>query len=326
MKFNKNKLILFLPLFIAAVAVLYLVLKKSAPEETIVTGMVEMTTVDVASKIPGRLDTVFAKEGDWVVKGQILGLLESKEMDAKVNQAKSLVNAAKSKSDMARNGARPQEIEATYNLYMQANHQFELANKTYNRIQSLYKDRVVSSQEKDQVEFQFKAAKEQMEAAKAKYEMVKQGARYEEKEGANAIYSQARGGLEEALAYSKDLVIKSPITGQLSKRITDPGEIIGTGYPVFQVTDINDNWVVLQLREDLLTKIKMGQVVSGTMPAFGNRSFRFNVTYISVLADYATWKPTNQKGDFDLKTFEIRLRPAEKIEGLRAGMTVNIKL
>jgi HlyD family secretion protein len=44
------------------------------------------------------------------------------------------------------------------------------------------------------------------------------------------------------------------------------------------------------------------------------------------MADFATWRPTNQKGEFDLKTFEVRLYPVEPLEGLRPGMTVNIKL
>jgi HlyD family secretion protein len=326
MKLNKTYVILVIPVLIALVAIIVLVSKNSGKEEDIVTGMTECTTVDVSSKIAGRLDSVCVSEGDMVTKGQIIGHLESKELDAKVEQARGMMEAAKSKVDMARNGARPEEIEATQKLYQQAQHQYELAEKTYNRIVSLYNDKVISAQEKDQVEFQYKAAKEQMEAAKAKYTMVKKGARSEEKTGADALYYSAQNQYNEAGAYHKDLTLRSPINGELSSRVCDPGEVIGAGYPIFTVTDLNDCWVVLQISEDKMSKIKKDAHFYGTVPALGNQKFEFRVSYIAAMADYANWKPTNQKGDYDIKTFEVRLRAVNKIEGLRSGMSVHVTL
>jgi len=326
MKKNKSIIILSVPVIIALVAIIVLIVNASGSEENVITGIVESTEVDVASKIPGRIDTVFVAEGDMVKKGQILAHLESKEMDAKLEQTRGVVNAAKSKMDMAHNGARPEEKEAAEKMYFQAKHQFELAEKTWNRIQSLYNDKVISTQEKDQVEFQYKAAKEQMEAAKAKYEMVIKGARIEEISGAEALFYQAQNAYNEVLAYHQELNLLAPITGEVSKRITDPGEIIASGYPLFTVVDPNDNWVVLQIKEDQMAKVKKGERFTGKIPALGNIEVNFVVSYISPMADFATWKPTHQKGEFDIKTFEVRLRSEKPVDGLRAGMTVNLNL
>jgi HlyD family secretion protein len=323
-KFNKSSIVLIIPAVIAIIAVSVLVANSVNKEENIITGIVESTQVDVASKIPGRVDTVFVSEGDMVHKGQILARLESKEMDAKLGQARGLVDAAKSKVQMAHNGARPEEKQAAERLYFQAKAQYELANKTWTRIQSLFRDGVISAQEKDQSEFQFKAAKEQMEAAKARLDMVNKGARLEEISGAEALYFQAQNTYNEAQAYHEELNLVSPITGELSKKITNPGEIIASGYPLFTVMDPSDTWVVLQVREDKMSSIKKGSVFYGKVPALGNRKLQFEVSYISPMAEFATWKPTNQKGEFDLKTFEIRLRSKSQVKDLRPGMTVNI--
>ena len=70
----------------------------------------------------------------------------------------------------------------------------------------------------------------------------------------------------------------------------------------------------------------MGDYFYGTISALENKQIEFKVTYISPMADFATWRPTNQKGDFDLKTFEIHLKSDEPIENIRPGMTVKINL
>lgn len=324
MKFSKSNIVLILPVIIAVAAISVLIAKSLDTEESIISGMVEVTQVDVASKIPGRVDTVYVSEGDFVHKGQILARLESKEMDAKLEQARGVVDAAKSKMQMAHNGARPEEKAAAEKLYFQAQAQFELANKTWTRVQALFKDGVIAAQEKDQAEFQFKAAREQMEAAKARLDMVTKGARLEEISGAEALYYQAQNTYNEAMAYHEELNLISPIDGELSKKITNPGEIIAGGYPLFTVMDPNDSWVVLQVREDRMNSFKKGSIFYGRVPALGNQKFQFVVSYISPMAEFATWKPTNQKGEFDLKTFEIRLRSKSPVKDLRPGMTVNI--
>lgn len=326
MKIKASHIVLSIPFLLISIAIIVLAANSSGKEEIIITGIVESTQIDVASKLPGRVDSVLVNEGDNVTKGQVLAYLESKEMDAKLAQARSLMEAAKSKMDMARNGARPEEREAVEKVYYQSQHQFQLAEKTWKRIQSLYADQIISTQERDQVEFQYKAAREQMDAAKSKYEMVRKGTRYEEIQGAEALFHQAENGLKEAQAFHQELRLIAPISGEINKKITDPGEIVASGYPLFTIVDLSDTWVILQVREDQLSGIRKGNIYRASVPALGNSTFDFKVTYISAMADFATWRATNQKGDFDLKTFEIHLKSTEPIEGLRPGMTVNVKI
>lgn len=325
MKALKNKGVLLIPVVLILAAVVVLVLQSAKPKVTVVTGMVETKEIDVASKIPGRVDSVLVQKGQRVHRGELLAHLESKEIDAKVAQAKAVMEAAKAKWDMARRGARPEEKEAVEKLYLQAKHQFEFARKTYERVQQVYKDSVISAQKMDEVTFKYNAAKEQMEAARAKYDMVLKGARKEQIRAAEALFRQAEGAYREALAYQKETRLVSPIDGIVQDLVADQGEIVAAGYPVITLIQPQDAWVVLQLRENQLKGIKLGNVFKGTIPAL-DKQVDFKVDYIASMADFATWKATNQKGDFDLKTFEIHLRPLKPVQGLRAGMTVRVEL
>lgn len=326
MKILKNKWLLIIPIVLVLITIGFIIVTSLGDDEEIITGIVESVNVDVASKIPGRIDSILVSEGETVSKGDLLARLENKEMKAKLGQAQGARQAAYSKMEMANNGARKEEIEAVRNLYLQAKHQFELAEKTWTRVKSLYDDDVISTQERDEAEFKYRAADEQLSAAEAKYDMVKEGARSEEKKAAEGLFLQADNSVNEAEAYYEELFLRSPINGEVSARIVDPGEIISSGYPVFTIVDLKDSWVTLQIREDNMNRFRKGEVFKGIIPALGNIKKNFEVTYISPMGAYADWKPTDQKNDFDLKTFEIRLRSVEAVKGLRPGMTVNVIL
>jgi HlyD family secretion protein len=326
MKIKKGYIILSLPVLILVIALSFLVFSKANDEYIEMNGIIETTEVDVASKIPGRIDSIFVDKGDFVKKGDIIAKLESKEMVAKVEQTKGMMEAAKSKLEMVRNGARIEEKTQVEKLYNQAKEQFSYAEKTYKRFKQLYDEGVISAQEYDGMLFKYNSAKEQMDAAKAKYDMVMKGARYEELEAVEALYHQAENGYNEAMAYFKELEIKAPVDGEISNRISDPGEVIASGYPLFTIIRPEESYVLLQVREDMLDVFKKGETFVGKIPALNNLETKFKVTYIASMADFATWRPTNQKGDFDLKTFEIHLKSDKPIKDLRPGMTVKLNV
>ena len=325
MKFSKNKILILFPIALVIISSIYF-FDKNSSKEIQISGLIESDEIDIASKIPGRIDTIFVKRGQLVKKGQTIAKLESKEMDAKVEQAFGAMEAAKAKYALACNGARTEEIHAAENMYLQANAQFDFAEKTWKRIQNLYNEHVISLQEKDEAEFKYKAAKEQMEAAKSKYELIKSGARNEDIIAAKSLFHQAENIYKEVMAYHDELNIVAPGSGMVSNIYCDFGEIINSGYPVISLIPDNNNYLTINIREDLLQFFKMGKVFQVNIPALGSKVYKFRVDFISSLADFANWRPTNQKGDFDLKTFEIRLTSLDDINGLRSGMTANFKL
>jgi len=118
----------------------------------------------------------------------------------------------------------------------------------------------------------------------------------------------------------------SPISGEISSVFPKVGELVGTGAPIMNVMDMTDSWVVFNIREDMLASLKQGDTFNAIVPALGNKEIELKITHIKALGSYATWKATMVSGDFDLKSFEIKARPTNPVDGLRPGMSVRAKM
>ncbi len=319
-----KKLVILFPLIIVVIALIFIIVKWLSGEDKYYVGVVETKVVGVSSMIPGRVDSVFVEEGDFVKKGQVLGRLKPDIINTKVGQAEGVLEAAHSVLEMAKKGARAQEKEAAKNQYLMAKSQFEFAKKTWERFKHLYADSIISKQELDEMQFKYNAARDQMNAAKAVYDMVLEGARKEQISAAQAQFKSAENVYKEAKAFQNETYLISPMDGEVSAQIAQIGEVVPPGYAVFTVQSLDDMYALIQVREDLMKDIKMNAKFKGTIPALGNETYDFKVSFISPMAEFADWVPTNDKAQFDLRTFEVHLKPDGKIENLRPGMTVKI--
>ena len=292
------------------------------PEVEFIQGEVDATQVNLAVKISGRVSEVFIKEGQSVDKGASLLKLDSPEIDARLRQATSSKKAASAQRDKAFAGARSQEVAGAMNLWIQSQEVAELAEKTYRRINNLFADGIVPRQRRDEAEAKWKAASAAAAAARSQYDMALEGARKEDRQAATALVDQAKGAVSEIKSFLQETSLESPLAGEVIHVLAKPGEIVGPGFPLVTILDLDDIWVTFNLREDRLAGMRMGVVFPVSAPALRNGKFDVKISYISVLGDFATWRATSASGGFDLKTFEVRARPIEKIEGLRPGMSV----
>lgn len=291
------------------------------PREEFLQGQMEARRVLVAGKIPGRLERLFVHEGDMVVKDSLVAIISSRELEAKKIQAEGALGAAKAQSNKANTGARAEEITALKAMKERAQDAADLAKTTFDRVQKLYNDGVMPLQKRDEVETQMKTAVAAATAAKAQYDQAVAGARVEDKAAANALVIQARGANAEVDAYLDETKIRAPISGEVSLKLAEEGEIIGAGMPVIAITDLNDSWAVFHIREDFLKYISKGKTFTVQIPAL-DKTIEMVVTYIASVGDYATWRSSKESGGYDLKSFEIRMRPKTTVENLRPGMSV----
>lgn len=291
------------------------------PKPLEIQGEVEATQIKVASKLIGRIDSLPVHKGDVVKKGQLLFTLKSPEVEARLEQANAALLGAKAQNSKASAGAQVEDIEAAYNTYLKAQAAYELAQKTFERVNNLYKDGVMPAQKRDEAETNMKAALETANVAKAIWTKAKNGTRIEDKTAASALVARAEGAMNEVESYVKETNIYSPIDGEISNIIAESGELVSAGYPVVTLVKLNDNWITFNLREDLLASIQKGSEFPARFPALGNKEIKLRVSYINVLGSYATWNATKTTGDFDMKTFEVRAVPIGKVEGLRPGMS-----
>ena len=291
------------------------------PREQFLQGQMEARRVLVAGKVPGRIERLFVHEGDVVNKDSLVAVISSPEIEAKKMQAQGALGAAKAQASKARNGARSEDITALKAMADRAQEAATLAKNTYNRVQKLYNEGVLPLQKRDEAETQMKASQSAADAARAQYNQAVAGARSEDKAAANALVMQAKGANAEVDAYLEETKIRTPITGEVSLKLAEEGEVVGSGMPIIAVTDLNDSWAVFHLREDYLKNVYKGKKFKLHIPAL-DRDAEMIVSYIASVGDYATWRSSKESSGFDLKTFEVRMRPVEKVPNLRPGMSV----
>lgn len=290
----------------------------------IIQGQVEVEEYRVSSKVPGRILEIRVKEGDFVKAGDTLAILGAPEVLAKMQQAQSAEDAAAAMEQMAKNGARKEQIQGAYQLLQQAQAGLELADSILRRTTHLYEEGVASAQKRDEALANFKASEARVLAAKSQYDMAVNGAREEERLAAEAQVNRARGAVEEVNAYIGETVQTAQMDGEVSCIYPKIGELVGTGSPIMTISMMNDLWGTFNVREDQLERLQMGQEFSAFVPAF-NKDVKMKVYYMKDQGSYAVWKATKANGEYDLKTFEVKASPIEKMDGLRPGMSLVIK-
>ena len=293
-------------------------------EPEVIQGQVEVSEYRVSSKVTGRILEIRVKEGDYVKVGDTLAILDAPEVRAKMEQARSAESAAAAQDEMARNGARQEQVRGAYQLMQQAKAGLEIAEKSYQRVQRLFDEGVMTAQKRDEAYAQYKVMEAQFKAAESQYEMVRNGARREEKMAAAAMVGRAQGAVQEVSSYISETVQTAQVEGEVMDIYPKQGELIGAGSPIMTIAVMQDMWGTFNVREDQLNGLEVGTTFTTFVPAF-NKTIQMKVYYMKDQGSYAVWKATKASGQYDLKTFEVKARPVEAMEGLRPGMSLVIR-
>ena len=324
-KSQHNNILLAIVGFVAVVIIValigYLALDR---EPDVIQGQVEVTEYRVSSKVPGRILELRVKEGDYVKAGDTLAILDAPEVRAKMEQARGAESAAAALELKARNGAREEQVRGAFSVLQQAKAGLEIAEKSYNRVQRLYDEGVLSAQKRDEAFATYKAMEAQCKAAQSQYDMAVNGARMEDKLAAAAQVGRAKGAVNEVNSYIHETVQIAQKEGEVSDIFPKVGELVGTGSPIMSIAVMDDLWGTFNVREDQLADMQVGSEFTAFVPAF-NKEVKMKVYYLKDQGSYAVWKATKANGQYDLRTFEVKARPVEKLEGLRPGMSLVIK-
>lgn len=290
----------------------------------VVQGFVECTTLRLASKIAGRIDKIFVEEGDSVSRGDTLYIISTPELDAKLSQVEAILSGAKAINRKAKAGTRKPIIRSARDMWEKAKVGVTLARQTYERVERLFGAGVISAQKRDEASAALDAAKATERAAESQYRLAVEGASREDKEAAAAQVRQAQSVVEEVKRYLADRVVYATTDGVVATVVMNEGEIVGSGYPVVTITENDSAKAVFNIPETLLPQIVCGECFNAKVPAL-DKSVELEVANIAVEADFATQSATSARGDFDIRTFEVRMQPLDTVP-LRAGMSVIIEL
>ena len=291
------------------------------PDE-IIEGQADATSVRISGKLPGRVMEFYVHEGDMVHAGDTLVHIHSSLAEAKLMQAEAMEDVASAQNRKIDAGTRTQIVQTAAQLVAQAQAAETIAKKTYDRMEALYKQDVVSAQKRDEAKAAYDAAVAARQAAASQLSLAKAGAQSEDKQSAAAMVTAARGGVKEVESLLEDQYLTAPCDGQIDQIYPEPGELVSLGAPIMSLLKVSDKWVTFNVREELLNDMQLGQTIKVMIPALGKMETDAKIYYVRDLGSYATWRATKATGDWDSRTFEIKARPVESIPALRPGMTV----
>ena len=297
---------------------------RPAPER--LQGQIEAQSYSVSSKVPGRIESVVVEKGQSLANGALAFTIVSPELEAKLQQAKAGEAAAGALAQEAENGARAQQIAAAKDQWLKAKSAAQLYQKTFARVDNLYREGVVSLQKRDEAQTRWQTAQLTQNAAWQQYQLALEGARAEQKLAAREKAKMAAGAVAEVQAYTAELQVLTPAAGEVTQVLLQSGELAPQGFPVVTLTDMSDAWALFHVREDRLKDFQMGSEFSARIPALGEKPYRFRVSHVAVLGDFATWRATDSQQGFDMRSFEVEARPVEPIPQLRVGMSVLVEL
>ena len=294
------------------------------PDE-IIEGQADATSVRVSGKLPGRVLQFYVSEGDMVKAGDTLVHIHSSLAEAKLMQAEAMESAAAAQNKKIDAGTRSQIVTAAKEMVAQAQAAVTITKKTYDRMEALYKQDVVSEQKRDEAKAAYDAAVASKAAAESQLSLAIAGAQKEDKESAAAMVTVAKGGVAEVESLLEDQYLTAPCDGQIDQIYPEVGELVSLGAPIMSVLKVEDKWVVFNVREALLNDMKLGDTINVMIPALDKKETKARIYYVRDLGSYATWRATKATGDWDSRTFEVKARPIEAVKDLRPGMTVIYK-
>ncbi len=289
-------------------------------QQEIIQGEAETSEYRVSSKVPSRVLELRVEEGQMVRKGDTLAIMEAPEVEAKLMQATAARSMAEAVESKARNGARRQEVQGAYELYQKALAGLDIAEKTYQRVERLFENGVLPEQKRDEARAQYNAAKATAIAAESQYEMAREGARVEDKAAAEAQVNRAQGAVDEVNCYVNETVLTAAADGMVTEIFPRTGELVGSGAPIMNVAMVNKVWFTFNVREDKLQQFSNGKVCNIFVPGI-NKTVKAKVTRIKNVGNFAAWKATKALDGIDLKVFEVRITPIDKVDGIVSGMS-----
>ena len=327
MKDNRRFLSIAFTVLLAVVVIATVVgLLTSRKPPLTLQGQVEATEIRISGKLLGRVDSFLVSEGDEVSRGDTLVVINSPLVEAQFRKSEALHRVAVEEERKVRRGTRQQVVESAYQLWQSAKSQYQLAQKTYERVRALYADSVVPRQRYDEAEAVMLSAQATERSAYEQYRLAQEGLQREDREVSRDMVEVARSGVAEVEALLVDAHLTAPHSGQVSGIYPKRGELVAPGAPIMTLVVVDDSYVVFNVREDLMPHFRLGRRFVVSVPALARTDVEVELYYISPLGSFATWQSTKQVGSYDMRTFELRMRPVSRVEGLRPGMTAVVEL
>jgi len=281
--------------------------------------------MDVGSEMTARIERFLVNEGDHVDKGQVIAVLDSKDLSAKLRQAEAELAVAQARRNEVAAGARDEEIKQAQAILQRAKSEQLQAEKEFNRTGQLHQDKFISRAALDNAESAYKVATARVSESEEHLRLLQAGARPETLALHEAQVSQAEANVRYVRSLLDKTRVVSPISGTLIERYLDVGEVVMPEKPLVVIADTSQLLINAEVDETDAGRLKLGDPVEITAYAYPGQVYKGRIDEIAHYVGKREIKPNNPAANLGLKIIQVKIALLEATP-LKLGMTVDVKI
>ncbi len=284
--------------------------------------------VEVGSEVTGRIERFAVKEGDSVKKGDIIAIIENRDIKARLKGAETEVDVARARLKEVASGSREEEIKKAAAALEGAMADMQLASIDLERFEKLFKDGMVSKAEWDQRTAASKVFVSRVKEAEETKSLLEKGPKAETLRLNEDMIKQAQANVELHRRLLDKTVIKAPISGKVIRKYVEEGELlnlVGAETLLAAIADPEKVRVNAEVDETDVGKIKVGDPADVTSDAYPGLIIKGEIVEIADYVGVRKVKPNNPAKNLDMKVIQVKILLREKTP-LRLGMTVDVKI
>lgn len=285
---------------ILSLSISYIMPNKSSKADIQTTGIIEATEVNLGPKISERIKEVKYEEGASVKEGDIVIVLDDEKRKAEYEQSEANLEVAKASGTTAKADTDKAKVK------------IEDAKRDLDRISKLLEKGLISQNDKDKAKTAYDLAAADLNRAQAQETL------------SDANVKQAEATLNVAKENLDETVVVSTLSGVVTLKAFEPGEIAPRGATVLTIIDTKNVWARVDVEETLVAKLKLGDSAFVRVDAFPKEEFKGKVSEINSEGEFATQRDV-RRGRQDIKTFRVKVRLDEPKGLLKPGMTAQVK-
>jgi HlyD family secretion protein len=298
---------------------------SSANGPIVLSGTVEAREIDLSFQVNGRIATLNTDEGQWLEQGATAAQLDTRDFQLAVQQAAATADAAKANLDALVAGPRAQEIRVAEADLQKAQSQLNYAQAEVKRFSSLIPKKLASEEQLEQAQLQYEVAVAGVEQAKQHLNLLREGARKEDIQRAQAEFNARNEASELAKQQLNYTQLPSPVSGLVTVRLSEAGEVVGAGQPVVRVAELSKPWVRAYLSGPDLGRVRVGQKAQVTIDGFPDKVFEGTLTFISPVAEFTPKTVETRELRVDL-VYRVKVEVKNPQGMLKIGMPADISL
>src|SRR5690606_37468839 len=249
-------------------------------------GSIESKDVTLSAKVAGEIKEILIDEGERVVEGDTVMIIDSELLSYQLQQALAGVKIAEAQLNLLKTGAREEDIAQAEQFLKQAEINYNSAQKDQERVERLYKEGSVTQKQFDDANARAEALYAQLISAKENLNKLKNFARPEELRQAEANLEKQKAAVKILEKNIRDCYITSPVDGFIVNKFVENGETITQLSSLFKAADLSNVELIIYVSEADLGKVKLGQKADVKSDTYKNKIYRGVITYISPEAEF----------------------------------------